>query len=62
MPPHGWQKSSYCQEGDACVHISAPSPTTVHVTESADPAQTVLTADPVAFGALLTMLKATERP
>ncbi|WP_217243113.1 DUF397 domain-containing protein [Streptomyces sp. AC555_RSS877] len=62
MPTPLWQKSSYCQEGEACVHISAPSPTTVHVTESADPAQAVLTADPVAFGALLGMLKAAGRP
>ncbi|WP_329339745.1 DUF397 domain-containing protein [Streptomyces sp. NBC_01352] len=60
MPPHGWQKSSYCQEGDACVHISATSPTTVHVTESADPTQTVLTTTPVAFGALLDTLKASK--
>ncbi|NGO13986.1 DUF397 domain-containing protein [Streptomyces sp. HC44] len=23
MPTHDWQKSSYCQEGDACVHVAA---------------------------------------
>ncbi|MDX3528626.1 DUF397 domain-containing protein [Streptomyces sp. ID05-39B] len=34
MTPPSWQKSSYCQEGDACVHISA-SPATIHLTESA---------------------------
>ncbi|MFE9443106.1 DUF397 domain-containing protein [Streptomyces sp. NPDC006602] len=54
------QKSSYCQEGDACVHISAPTRTTVHLTESADPTETILTTDPVAFGALLDVLKASE--
>ncbi|MEV2218125.1 DUF397 domain-containing protein [Streptomyces sp. NPDC050997] len=62
MSPQGWQKSSYCQEGDACVHISASAPTSVHLTESADPAQTVLTTDPAAFRALLKTLKAPERP
>jgi hypothetical protein len=56
------QKSSHCQEGDACVHISAPAPASVHLTESADPAQTVLTTGPAAFGALLEALKASERP
>ncbi|MFJ9022213.1 DUF397 domain-containing protein [Streptomyces sp. NPDC102259] len=47
-----WQRSSYCQEGEACVHISA-DPGTIHLTESADPAQTVLTTTPAAFAALL---------
>lgn len=56
MYPHGWQKSSYCQEGDACVHISA-TPKTIRLTESADPTQTILTTDPVAFGALLDALR-----
>ncbi|MFF8192305.1 DUF397 domain-containing protein [Streptomyces bobili] len=46
------QKSSYCAQGEACVHISA-APTNIHLTESADPAQTVLTATPTAFAALL---------
>ncbi|MFD5254764.1 DUF397 domain-containing protein [Streptomyces bobili] len=56
MTPPSWQKSSYCQEGDACVHISA-SPATIHLTESADPAQAVLTATPTAFAALLTAVR-----
>ncbi|MEU9668483.1 DUF397 domain-containing protein [Streptomyces bobili] len=50
------QKSSYCGQGDACVHISA-SPATIHLTESADPAQAVLTAHPTAFAALLAIIK-----
>ncbi|MEU1512048.1 DUF397 domain-containing protein [Streptomyces sp. NPDC005811] len=55
MPLSPWQKSSYCQEGDACLHISTGprTLTTIHLTESADPAQTVLTATPSAFAALL---------
>ncbi|MDH6629009.1 hypothetical protein M2271_006844 [Streptomyces sp. LBL] len=55
------QKSSYCGQGESCVHISAAS-TTIHLIESADPAQTVLTTDPAAFGALLSALKAADRP
>lgn len=59
MSPHAWQKSSYCQEGEACVHISVdPGPKTIHLIESADPAQTVLTTTPTAFAALLDALSA----
>ncbi|WP_327315872.1 DUF397 domain-containing protein [Streptomyces sp. NBC_01235] len=59
MSPHAWQKSSYCQEGDACVHISAdPDPKAIRLIESADPAQTVLTTTPTAFAALLDALSA----
>lgn len=50
-----WQKSSYCQEGDACVHIST-DPDGVHLTDS-DPARTVVTVTPAAFIALLDHLK-----
>jgi hypothetical protein len=57
MNPHGWQKSSYCQEGDACLHISAAAPDAIHLTESADPAETILTAAPLAFSSLLDMLR-----
>ncbi|UUU33168.1 DUF397 domain-containing protein [Streptomyces sp. CA-210063] len=52
-------KSSHCQEGKACVHISA-DPTTIHLTESADPTQAVLDAAPSAFGALLRSLKESQ--
>ncbi|MFF3503746.1 DUF397 domain-containing protein [Streptomyces sp. NPDC003247] len=50
------QKSSYCAQGESCVHISAahaPSPATIHLTESADPTGAVLSATPAAFAALL---------
>lgn len=62
MTPHRWQKSSYCQEGDACVHISAdPSGATIRLIESADPTRTTLDAAPTAFGALLHSLKERRR-
>ncbi|MER6089359.1 DUF397 domain-containing protein [Streptomyces bluensis] len=57
MTAYTWQKSSYCAQGESCVHISA-TPTTIHLTESADPTQAVLSAPPAAFGALLRSVKA----
>ncbi|MFC7264026.1 DUF397 domain-containing protein [Streptomyces lutosisoli] len=51
-----WQKSSYCQEGEACVHVAATAET-VHLTESADPAGVILSAGSDAFAALLHALK-----
>ncbi|MCG7210585.1 DUF397 domain-containing protein [Streptomyces arenae] len=55
MSPHRWQKSSYCQEGDACVHISA-GPALVRIAD-ADPPRSVLTVGAKAFGGLLDMVK-----
>ena len=51
-----WQKSSYCSEGNSCVHV-ASGPEEVHLTESGDPAGAILSATPAAFTALLTTLK-----
>ncbi|MGW6061955.1 DUF397 domain-containing protein [Streptomyces sp. NPDC055189] len=54
--PDPWQKSSYCGEGDSCVHVTATPPGNIQVTESADPTGVVLTAHPSAFAALLRTL------
>ncbi|MFE0135305.1 DUF397 domain-containing protein [Streptomyces sp. NPDC059037] len=52
-----WQKSSYCGEGESCVHVAAgPTGTDVHLTESADPTEAILTARPAAFAALIRTL------
>ena len=56
MPTYTWQTSSYCQEGDACLHIAA-TPQTVHLTESSDPTQAILSTRPDTFAALLRALK-----
>ncbi|WP_324783320.1 DUF397 domain-containing protein [Streptomyces sp. H51] len=56
MSPYRWQKSSYCQEGDACVHISA-TPAAIHLTDRAAPPRPVLTTSPAAFAALLRAVK-----
>ncbi|MDQ0909836.1 hypothetical protein QFZ22_005821 [Streptomyces canus] len=50
-----WQKSSYCQEGDACVHISTDL-NKVHITDS-DAAQIIVTVTPDAFTAFLDLVK-----
>ncbi|MGW1784674.1 DUF397 domain-containing protein [Streptomyces sp. NPDC002143] len=54
MPTQTWQKSSYCGQGESCVHISAsPTSATIHLTESADPSRSVLSTTPSAFAALV---------
>ncbi|WP_330458610.1 DUF397 domain-containing protein [Streptomyces sp. NBC_00820] len=61
MPPLAWQKSSYCPEGNSCVHIAA-TPGKIHLTESADPSGAVLSLSPASFRALLTTLKTEPAP
>jgi hypothetical protein len=56
VPPYAWQKSSYCSEGDSCVHV-ATTAKTIRLTESSDPARVILTAAPAAFDALIAVLK-----
>ncbi|MCX5049222.1 MULTISPECIES: DUF397 domain-containing protein [unclassified Streptomyces] len=56
MPRLTWQKSSYCPEGNSCIHV-ATAPETIHITESSDPTGAILTATPAAFGTLLAALK-----
>ncbi|MGI5376487.1 DUF397 domain-containing protein [Streptomyces sp. CA-251387] len=51
-----WQKSSYCGEGESCVHV-ATTTETIRLTESSDPTGAILKATPAAFEALLTTLK-----
>ncbi|MET9835612.1 DUF397 domain-containing protein [Streptomyces sp. NPDC006385] len=51
-----WQKSSYCSEGNSCVHV-ATTTETIHLTESSDPTGAILNVTPAAFTALLTTLK-----
>ncbi|MFE6162475.1 DUF397 domain-containing protein [Streptomyces sp. NPDC056486] len=56
MPTRNWQKSSYCGEGEACLHVAVDADR-VQVTESADPRESILTATPAAFSALLSLMK-----
>ncbi|MFF3913385.1 DUF397 domain-containing protein [Streptomyces sp. NPDC001852] len=61
MPGLVWQKSSYCPEGNSCIHI-ATTPGTIHLTESSDPTGAILTTTPATFGALLAALKTEPAP
>lgn len=54
--PLTWQKSSYCAQGNSCVHVAA-SPDGVHITESSDPTGTVLTTTRADFAQLIRSLK-----
>ncbi len=56
MPTYDWQKSSYCAQGDSCVHV-ASSHGTVRVTESGDPTGAILRTTPAAWAALLRTVK-----
>ncbi|MEU9563377.1 DUF397 domain-containing protein [Streptomyces sp. NPDC048161] len=57
MPTSPWQKSSYCGEGDACIHISASPARTVLLTESGDPTAAILRTTPTAWAALVRTIK-----
>ncbi|MEV0124993.1 DUF397 domain-containing protein [Streptomyces sp. NPDC050703] len=49
-----WQKSSYCAQGDSCVHVAISAEADrILLTESAAPRESILTATPDAFAALL---------
>jgi hypothetical protein len=59
MLTHAWQKSSYCAQGEACVHVASHG-RTVHLTESADPTGAIVNAQPAAFAALIRTVKETR--
>ncbi|MGW6357475.1 DUF397 domain-containing protein [Streptomyces sp. NPDC055092] len=59
MPDHTWQKSSYCGQGESCIHIAA-HPGTIHLTESADLSGAILNTAPGPFAELIRTLK--EKP
>jgi len=57
MSQHVWRKSSRCQEGDACVHISVTAET-VLLSDSATPSpSSILSTTHPAFAALIRMLR-----
>ncbi|MFI6062583.1 DUF397 domain-containing protein [Streptomyces sp. NPDC051286] len=56
MPHSQWQKSSYCGQGESCVHV-ATQDNTVNVTESSDPTGAILRTTPTAWAALLRSVK-----
>ncbi|MEV7196757.1 DUF397 domain-containing protein [Streptomyces sp. NPDC093510] len=58
-PAHEWQKSSYCGQGDSCVHVTATATGTVKLTESSDPTRAILSTSLEAFSAFI---RNTKRP
>ncbi|WKK22003.1 DUF397 domain-containing protein [Streptomyces olivoreticuli] len=57
MHSRNWQKSSFSGEGDACVHIAATAPGTIHLRES-DAPDTILTTTPNKLRPLISRIKA----
>jgi hypothetical protein len=58
MPTHTtWQKSSYCAQGEACLHVAAAHHGAVHLTESSDPTGATLRTTPSAWAALIRTVK-----
>ncbi|NBM17339.1 DUF397 domain-containing protein [Streptomyces sp. GC420] len=58
MPAHEWLKSSFCQTGEACIHVTRTDEGSILLTESSDPHRAVLSASPASFGEFLRALKA----
>ncbi|WP_405389521.1 DUF397 domain-containing protein [Streptomyces sp. NBC_01102] len=54
-----WQKSSYCAQGEACIHVAAHQGA-VHVTESSDPTGAMIHTTPAAWAALVRNVKTTR--
>ncbi|MFH9618860.1 DUF397 domain-containing protein [Streptomyces pratensis] len=59
MTTPDWQKSSYCAQGEACIHVAADQDS-VAVTESSDPSGAILRASPAAWAALVRTVKETQ--
>ncbi len=58
MSQRTWRKSSRCQEGDACVHISVTAETVLLADSAAPAPSSVLSTGHAAFTHLIRMLKA----
>ena len=56
MSASTWQKSSYCAQGEACIHVAAYDDT-VSLTESSDPTGAILHTTPAAWAALIRTIK-----
>lgn len=58
MSALAWQKSSYCAQGNSCIHIAADHGS-VALTESGDPSGAILRTSPAALAALIRTVKET---
>ena len=57
MSQHIWRKSSRCQEGDACVHISLTGETVLLADSATPDPSSIVSVGRDAFAALIHMLK-----
>ncbi|MET9430840.1 DUF397 domain-containing protein [Streptomyces sp. NPDC003036] len=57
MTATAWQKSSYCAQGDSCVHVTATTDGLVKIRESADPSGSIVTTTAGDFRELLRALR-----
>ncbi|MEV6161345.1 DUF397 domain-containing protein [Streptomyces sp. NPDC052052] len=60
MHQHSWQRSSYCAQGDSCLHVSAVPTGAIALTETSDPTGATLRTTPTAWAALVRALKETR--
>ncbi|MBM7436642.1 DUF397 domain-containing protein [Streptomyces sp. HB132] len=54
-----WQKSSYCAQGNSCIHV-ANDQNFVALTESSDPSGAILRTSALAWAALIRAVKETR--
>jgi hypothetical protein len=59
MTIRDWQKSSYCAQGEACIHV-ANDQESVALTESSDPSGAILRTTAPAWAALIRAVKETR--
>ncbi|MFD7620974.1 DUF397 domain-containing protein [Streptomyces sp. NPDC059802] len=57
MSAYVWQKSSYCAQGEACIHVTTARAGAVSLTESGDPTGAILRTTPAAWSALVRTIK-----
>ncbi|WP_149179850.1 DUF397 domain-containing protein [Streptomyces sp. TRM49041] len=57
-----WQKSSYCAEGDACIHLAPAPDGAVRLTETSDPTHAILTLTPAIWRTWSQAIKAGNLP
>ncbi|MEV2247666.1 DUF397 domain-containing protein [Streptomyces sp. NPDC049970] len=59
MTASDWQRSSYCAQGEACVHVASLRGS-IGLTESGDPGGAILRTTPAALAALIRTVKESQ--